>query len=85
MLSGKGAAAMLIRFDRKGSFVAMDTALNFYEVVITEERVTPDNTIITPQQFLHTLDGKTVKRERKGQYVIVDSGVVIRSNDPACP
>ena len=76
---------MLIRFDRKGSFVAMDSALNFYEVVITEERLTSDNTVITPQQFLQTLDGKLVDREQKGKYVIVDSGLVLRSNDPACP
>jgi hypothetical protein len=84
MLYGKKAAEMLIKLDRKGSFVATDAALNRYEVVITEAGISDDNNVVT-QQFLRTLDGKTVNRERKGIYVIADSGLVLRSSDPGCP
>jgi hypothetical protein len=83
-LFGNGAPAMLIQFARKGSFIAMDSALKLYEIVITEERVPGGNPGITPQQFLRTTDGNPVNRKSKGHYVIMPSGRMLRSNDPCC-
>ena len=76
---------MLNKFERKGSFVAMDSALKIYEVVIRQARIEDKCTTIAPRQFLHTLDGRIIGRKQRGEYVMVDSGRVLLSTDPACP
>src|SRR5262249_55208219 len=82
---GKGAYAMLIEFARAGSFIATDSALNLYEVVITRECISGAISEIAPQQFLRTHDGKAVSRRSKGRYKVVETGMLLSSNDPCCP
>jgi hypothetical protein len=76
---------MLIQFTRKGSFNATDAALRLYEVVITQECFYCDSSAYTAQQFPNTVDGQRVTRRRKGQYLMVRTGELLRSSDPCCP
>jgi hypothetical protein len=76
---------MLIQFTRKGSFTAMDSALELYEIVITQECFHGDTSAYIPQQFLHTADGEPVTRISDGQYVITRTGQILKSSDPCCP
>jgi hypothetical protein len=76
---------MLISFERKGTFIAMDSASNYYEIVVTEERIRYKCAASEPHRFLTTADGKIVDRLGRGQYLLADSGIVLFSNDPACP
>jgi hypothetical protein len=76
---------MAIEFSRLGSFIATDSALKFYEIVIMQERSDGEHRCAFSRQYLQTVDGKAVTRKNKGRYLLADSGLPLRSYDPMCP
>jgi hypothetical protein len=71
-------------FRPHGSFVAMDCNQNRYVIEVLHEVIRRPNCESPPRALLKTSDNRLVQRIEKGSYEIIDSGRLLRSDDPAC-
>jgi hypothetical protein len=70
---------------RKGSFIATDAALRLHEIVIMEVCARRCHVSADSRRILQTVDGNAVIRKAKGRHELSESGLALRSYDPACP
>jgi hypothetical protein len=76
---------MQIEFVRERDFMATDAEGNTHHIELIQEFVHGENGTVTGLRYLRTSDGRCVQRRAKGEYILATRGVVIQSEDPACP
>ncbi len=70
---------------RKRLFVAKDEKGTAYVIDEFQEIIRTPQGSIDGATTLKTLRGQHVNRKKRGEYEIVELGIVVHSDDPNCP